>query len=96
MPKPSHLATFSVGKEATPGTAVPPTQWIPWKSLSPKDDVTLIEDTGQRGAPVNAFGIVQGQKGSELDFGGDVFADSIGFILQSLLPDMTTTGASAP
>ena len=96
MPKPSHLATFSVGKETTAGTAVAPTQWIPWKSLTPKDDVTLIDDTGQRGAPVASFGLVQGQKGSELDFGGNVHADSIGFILQSLLPDMTTTGASAP
>lgn len=96
MPKPSHLATLSVGKETTAGTAVPPTQWIPWKSLSPKDDVDLIEDTGQRGAPVSAFGLIQGQKGAELDIAGDVFADSIGFLLQSVLPDMTTTGASAP
>lgn len=96
MPKPSHLAVFGVGKEVTPGTAVAPTQFIPWKTLSPKDDVDLIDDKGQRGAPVDSFGIIQGQKGSELDFGGDVFADSIGFMLASLLPDIATTGASAP
>lgn len=96
MPKPSHLATLGVAKETTPGTAVAPTMFIPWKTLTPKDEVNLIEDKGQRGAAVSSFGLVQGQKGSTLDFGGDVFADSIGFPLVSVLPDVTVTGASAP
>ncbi|AEW94595.1 MULTISPECIES: phage tail tube protein [Streptomycetaceae] len=96
MPKPSHLAAFGVAKEATPGTAAAPTMWIPWKTLTPKDEITLIDDKGQRAAAVESFGIVQGQKGSTLDFGGDVFADSIGFPLASLLPDVAVTGASAP
>lgn len=96
MPKPSHLAALGVAKETTKGTAVVPTMWIPWKALTPKDDVHLIDDKGQRGAAVESFGIVQGQKGSTLDFGGDVFADSIGFPLVSLLPDVAVTGASAP
>lgn len=96
MPKPSHLAALGVAKEATPGTAVAPTAWVPWKTLTPKDDTSPIEDTGQRGAPVDLFGMYAGQKGSELDLGGDVFADTIGWLLVSMLPDLATTGASAP
>ncbi|MGW1892145.1 phage tail tube protein [Streptomyces sp. NPDC002004] len=96
MPKPSHLAVLGVAKETTPGTAVAATKWVPYKTLTPKDDINLIQDTGQRGAPVDVFGLYAGQKGAELDLGGDVFADTIGWLLVSLLPDLTTTGASAP
>ncbi|WP_371646493.1 phage tail tube protein [Streptomyces mirabilis] len=96
MPKPSHLAVLGVAKEVTPGTPVAATKWVPYKTLTPKDDVNLIEDVGQRGAPVDNFGQYAGQKGAELDLGGDVFADTIGWLLASVLPDLVTTGASAP
>lgn len=96
MPKPSHLAVLGVAKEVTPGTAVAATKWLPWKTLTPKDDINLITDSGQRGAPVDVFGLYAGQKGAELDIGGDVFADTIGWLLVSVLPDLVTTGASAP
>ena len=96
MPKPSHLAALGVAKELTPGTAVAPTAWVPWKTLTPKDDTNPIEDTGQRGAPVDVFGMYAGQKGSELDLAGDVMADTIGWLLVSMLPDLATTGAAAP
>jgi hypothetical protein len=85
-----------VAKETVPGTAVAPTKWVPYKTLTPKDDVNLIEDTGQRGAPVDVYGLYPGQKGAELDLGGDVFADTIGWMLASVLPDLVTTGSSAP
>jgi hypothetical protein len=97
MPKPSHLAVLGVGKEgATPGTPSAATMWVPWKTLTPKDDVNLITDEGQRGAPVDNYGQLPGPKGSSLDIGGDVFADSIGFLLASVLPDVVVTGSSAP
>ncbi|MFF5029248.1 phage tail tube protein [Streptomyces collinus] len=96
MPKPSHLSVLGVAKEVTAGTPVAATKWVPYKTLTPKDDINLIQDQGQRGAPVDVFGLYAGQKGAELDLGGDVFADTIGWLLVSVLPDLTTTGASAP
>lgn len=96
MPKPSHLAVLGVGKETTPGTGVAATAWVPWKTLTPKDDIGLIEDTGVRGAPVDVYDLLDGQHGAELDLGGDVYADTIGWPLASVLPDIATTGASAP
>ncbi|WP_329564662.1 phage tail tube protein [Kitasatospora sp. NBC_01266] len=96
MPKPSHLTAFGLGKESIRGTGVAGTLWVPWKTLTPKDDVAILEDTGQRGAPVDLFGTAAGPRGSELSWGGDVFADSIGVPLCSVLPDVTVTGSSAP
>jgi hypothetical protein len=39
---------------------------------------------------------IQTVKHSTFDFGGDVFADTFGFVLTGILGDLTTTGASAP
>lgn len=97
MPKPSHLAVLGVGKEiVAPGTPAAPTMWVPWKTLTPTDDVDIIADQGVRGAPVDNYGQSTGMKGSSLDLGGDVFADTLGWLLASVLPDVVTTGAAAP
>lgn len=96
MPKPSHLAVLGVSKEVTPGTPTAATAWVPWTTLSPTDEVAIIEDNAQRGAPVDNFGLLPGQKGASLDVGGNVFADTIGWPLVSVLPDVVVTGASAP
>lgn len=96
MPKASHLAVLGVAKETTPGTAVAPTAFVPFKTLTPKDDLDLIEDDNMRGSAVDIYGLLPGQKGSELDLGGAVYADTIGWMLASVLPDIATTGASAP
>lgn len=96
MPQPSHLAVLGVAKEVTPGTPVAPTAFVPFKTMTPKDDVDIIEDDGMRGAPVDVYGLLTGQKKSELDLGGAVFADTIGWMLASVLPDVATTGSAAP
>jgi hypothetical protein len=96
MPKPSHLAQLGFGRETIPGTAVPATMWAPWKSLAPKDELKIIKDEGNRGAPVATMGAQAGPRGAALDWGGDVLADVIGWPLASLLPDVTATGAAAP
>lgn len=96
MPKPSHLAVLMAGKEAIEGTPVAPTMSIPWKTLTPKDELALIEDTGVRGSAVDNYGMTPGPRGSSLDIGGDVMADTIGWPLASLCPDLAVTGSSAP
>ncbi|MEY9944887.1 phage tail tube protein [Kitasatospora sp. GAS1066B] len=98
MPKPTHLAALGVATELVTavGTPVPPALWVPWKTCTPKDIVNNNEDKGIRGAPVEVYGITQGQKGSTLDLGGDVFADSIGHVLAGILGDVVVTGAAAP
>lgn len=96
MPKASHLAVLGVGKETVPGTGVQPTMSVPFKTLTPKDDLALIEDDNKRGSAVDIYGLLPGQKGSELDLGGAVYADTIGWMLASVLPDVVVTGSASP
>jgi hypothetical protein len=46
----------------------------------------MVDDYGETAGPLSAT----------VDFGGDVFADTIGYPLAGVLGDVTTTGASAP
>jgi hypothetical protein len=96
MPLASLRSYLGIGKETTPGTSVAATHYLPVKDLSPKDDITYLVDQGMRGAMVEDYDTIAGPAISTYDFGGDVFADTIGFPLTGVLGDLTTTGASAP
>jgi hypothetical protein len=89
---------IGIAKEATKGTAVAPTDFIPVAkdSLKPVDIVDPLYDTGLRGSNVVNYAYIQGRTRSTFDFGGAVFADTIGYGLAGLLGSVATTGASAP
>lgn len=96
MPNPTFRSFLGVAKEATFGTAVPATAFIPVKTLSPKDDLKLLADQGMRGSMVETYDQIAGPVFAEYDFDGDVFPDTIGWPIVGVLGDLTTTGASAP
>jgi hypothetical protein len=96
MPKSSLLSFLGIAKESTFGTAVPPTAFIPVGNVTPKDSVTLLDDKGWRGSMVETYGKVAGPITGSIDFDGDVFPDTIGWMVTGILGDITTTGASAP
>lgn len=87
-----------IAKETTKGTAVAPTDFIPVAkdSLKPQDMVDALYDTGLRGSNVLNYNYIPGRKNSTFDFGGAVFADTIGYSIAGLLGAVATTGASAP
>ncbi|MEV6046036.1 phage tail tube protein [Streptomyces xanthochromogenes] len=96
MPQPTFRSFLGIAKESVFGTAVAATNFIPVKSMKPKDKQDFLEDAGQRGSMVDSYGKIAGTLMSEYDFDGDVFPDTIGFPLAGVLGDVTTTGASAP
>jgi hypothetical protein len=96
MPKATQLSFLGIAKEATAGTPVAATNFIPVTGLTPKDNLTLLDDKGYRGALVDVYDQVAGPLSGTLDFDGDVFPDTIGFPLAGVLGDVTTSGASAP
>lgn len=96
MPKSSALSYLGIAKETTFGTAVPATNFIPVTTITPKDNVTLLDDKGMRGAMVETYGQLAGPISGTLDFDGDVFPDTIGFPLAGILGDVTETGSAAP
>jgi hypothetical protein len=89
---------LGIAKEATKGTAVAPTHFIPvmQNTLKPVDIVDPLYDTGLRGSMVNNYNYLQGRTRSTFDFGGSVFADTIGFPIAGIMGSVATTGASAP
>jgi hypothetical protein len=89
---------IGIAKETTKGTIVAPTDFIPVAkdSLKPVDIVDPLYDTGLRGSNVVNYNYIQGRTRSTFDFGGAVFADTIGYGLAGLLGAVATTGASAP
>jgi hypothetical protein len=89
---------LGIAKEATKGTIVAPTDFIPVAkdNLKPVDLVDPLYDTGLRGSNVVNYNYIQGRTRSTFDFGGAVFADTIGYSIAGLLGSVATTGASAP
>jgi len=96
MALPKNRSFLGIAKEATKGTAVAATDFIPVKNITPFDNIKYLTDEGWRGSMVVDYGEVQGVIYSEFEFGGDVFADTIGYSLAGVLGDIATTGASAP
>ena len=89
---------LGIAKEVTKGTIVPPTDFIPVAkdSIKPVDVVDALYDTGLRGSNVVNYNYLQGRTRSTFDFGGAVFADTVGYAIAGLLGSVATTGASAP
>lgn len=89
---------LGIAKEATKGTAVAPTDFIPVMvdSLKPVDIIDPLYDTGLRGSMVTNYNYIPGRTRSTFDFGGHVFADTIGYSIAGIMGSVATTGASAP
>jgi hypothetical protein len=89
---------LGIAKEATKGTVVAPTDFIPVAkdSLKPQDIIDPLYDTGLRGSNVLNYNYIPGRTRSTVDFGGAVFADTIGYGLAGLLGAVATTGSTAP
>lgn len=89
-------STFGCAKETTAGNALPATDFFPWTSLKTNVVPGFIEDNGVRGSMVDVYSFIPGIIHGELDFGGPCYADSLGYLIQSLLPNVATVGGSAP
>jgi hypothetical protein len=89
---------LGIAKEVTKGTAVTPTDFIPVAkdSMKPADIIDPLYDTGLRGSNIVNYNYIPGRTRSTFDFGGAVFADTVGYGLAGLLGSVATTGASAP
>lgn len=93
-PQPTYASFLGLGLEPSNayGVAVNPTAFVPVKSMTPMDKLTLLTDEGWRGAPVRTYSHTPGPLYAEYEFGGDVFADVIGFPLAGLLGDVVYSG----
>jgi len=98
LAQPSVKSYLGVALETTKGTAVTATNFVPitLNSFKPVDVIAPLYDTGIRGSMVENYQYVQGRRNTTVDFGGPVFADTVGFWIAGVLGDVTTTGSGAP
>jgi hypothetical protein len=96
MPKATANSFLGIAKETVPGTPVAATAFLPVTQITPKDNLSLLDDKGYRGSLVEVYDQIAGVLNGTVDFDGDVFPDTIGFPLAGILGDLTTSGASAP
>jgi hypothetical protein len=101
MALPKYKSFLGIAKEASRSAGVAPTpvaatDFIPCKDITPFDNIKYLTDEGWRSSMVMNYGEVQGVEYSEFEFGGDVFADTIGYPIAGVLGDYAIAGASAP
>lgn len=93
---PSAKQFLGLAKETTPGTPVAPVATLPIEKFEPEDKPKWLDDKALRGSMVEVYGRQQGVIISEFSGSGPWFADMGGYLLNNILGDLTTTGASAP
>lgn len=99
MPAMNSVRSYvGIAKEVTKGTAVAATDYLLLNkdAFKPADIIEPLYDKGLRGSAVENYNYIPGRTRSEVDYGGSVFADGIGYPLTGLLGACSTTGASAP
>ena len=89
---PSERSWLGVGREATAGTAVLPTNTIPMdaKSYSPEDTPKFLPDEAIRGQMALLYNEILGPADGTFSFGGPNFLDSYGFFLDNIFGDLST------
>lgn len=95
---PSAKSFVGWAKETTQGTPVTPiTFTYPLSApMTVKDNPVYIVDPGMRNSMVDEYGLIQGVSSVSFSMQGWAFMDGIGFLVNNILGDITTTGASAP
>jgi hypothetical protein len=96
MPKPVVKSVLEIGPEATAGTVAATLIAVPVTNIAAKNTVTQLVDKGWRGSAVDSYDVVAGMITAEVDFDGDVFLDTIGYVLAGMFGDVQETGSSAP
>lgn len=78
------VGTVSAGPTAT---------WV-LNKFDPVDNQNYADDDGWRGAMVDAYDTIATERAGAIDLGGDVFPDTIGYALGSVLGDVVFTGGT--
>lgn len=82
-----------IAVEATKGTNVAATDYIPATSLDADDATDVLLDTGMRNSMAVNYGGVKGVSTASYSIEGDVYVDTIGYPLAAIMGDHAVSGA---
>lgn len=92
----AHTANAYVVFQLT--ASIGPTAYIPVTDLDFADIITQLEDNSYEGSNTNPFAIVQGNRMSDITIGGNMYADTFGYVLSNFMGayDYTATTGGNP
>jgi hypothetical protein len=91
---PVNLFYLGLAKEATPGTYVAPTVYLPVTNPKPADVIAAVKDEGLRGNNAVLQGQYPGISSATFDFDGDLYPDTIGNLFAAIVGPDTVTGTA--
>lgn len=94
MPKLTALTHLGIGKEATWGTAVAPTVWLPVKNPKPEDVTKFIDDKGFRGTMAELYAKYPGLQNATYGWDGDFYPDVCPHLFMMIFGQDTVTGTT--
>jgi hypothetical protein len=89
---PKELTWLGIAKETAWGTAVNPAYFLPFKDAKPEDVIDYVKDEGIRGAMAMTYNVIPGVAHGTFEIDGQVFPDSFGLLVLSILGQDTVTG----
>lgn len=88
----AHPAGVYITSQLT--ASIGPTDYIPVTSIDPEDIYIPLEDKGYRGSVGDVYNLIQGPAHSEVSLAGDVFGDTIGYMIGGILGATDFTGGT--
>ena len=88
----AHPAGVYITSQLT--ASLGPTDYIPVTTIDPEDMYVSLEDKGMRGSVGDVYNLTQGPAHSEFSLAGDVFADTIGYMIGGVLGATDFTGGT--
>lgn len=92
----SSRSYLGLAVEATPGTAVSPTHFVPIKTFKAGDNIKRVNDDGIRGVLAKDFGSYAATASADLSYDGQFYTDMPGYFLKAIFGQDTVTGSAAP
>lgn len=89
-----RLAYVGLAKEATQGTWLTPTYYLPCTKLDFEVTYDQLQDVSYRNNDSNLQGLYQGAGDSVVDLEYNAYPDSVGYALRIIGPDTVTAGVS--
>lgn len=94
MSKISALGHLGVAMEATFGTAVPPTLYIPYNTIKVEDAIKKVTDDLRRGVLTKEFAVYNTTRSGTVEIDSMAYPDALGFFLKAVFGQDTVTGSS--
>lgn len=92
----TSLSHLGLAKEATRGTALNPTMWLPVKNPKPDDLTDWVVDDNLRGIPSKDFGQYKNRQHSTFEFEGNFYPDYPPVLFNAIMGSLDTTGSASP